>query len=82
MILAQPPVGVYQVGEPSPDGDYACLRTWLTERDINFAEVYRVHMFSLGAWVFRFKRNKQGNFYTRSTLDDSVARRLPYWVWP
>lgn len=81
-----PPTGVYQVGEQSPDEQYMAhddprIKQWLTDRDIDYVTVYRVRLLSLGAWVFRFKRNHQGNFYTNSTLDDNVARQFPLWVW-
>jgi hypothetical protein len=78
-------VGVYQVGEPSPDGKYADtgdprLLAWLTERNIDFSEVYRVRMFSLGAWVFRYAF-MNGRPYVGIVLKDEAERRLPLWVW-
>ncbi len=81
-----PPVGVYQVGQQSPDNAYMThndprIKRWLTNRNIDYDTVYRVRLFSRGAWVSRFKRNQQGSFYRISTLDNNVARRFPLWVW-
>ena len=83
--MTTPPVGVYQVDEQSPDGQHMAhsdprIKQWLTERNVDYTSVYRVRLFSLGAWVFRYK-SEQGQFYKISTLDDNVARRFPSWVW-
>ncbi len=83
--IVHPPVGVYQTGEPSPDDKCAAagdprILSWLTERNINCSEVYRVRMFSLGAWVFRYAF-KEGRPYVGVILKDEAERRLPLWVW-
>ena len=83
--MSTPPVGVYQVGEPSPDEQYTAagdprIKQWLTDRDIDYTTVYRVRLFSLGAWVFRYTRDKTGHFYQNLILDEA-ERRLPLWVW-
>ena len=80
-----PPIGVYQVGERSPDGRYVVakdtrIQQWLTERDIDYSTVYRMRLFSLGAWVFRFAVNDAGKFFTNSILNEP-EHRLPLWVW-
>ncbi len=85
MIITQPPVGVYQVGEASPDHKYTAahdprIQSWLTERNIGVSEVYRARMFSLGAWVFRYA-HKEGRPYRGIVLKDDAERRLPLWVW-
>ena len=79
-----PPVGVYQVGRQSPDNAYMAhsdprIKRWLTSRDINHSTVYRVRLFSLGAWVFRFA-TEAGHFYKNLVLDEA-ERRLPLWAW-
>ncbi len=86
MTIQQPPTGVYQVGEQSPDGtcrahDDKRIQSWLTERNINASEVYRVRLFSLGAWVFRYAYNDNGQPFENIILKSEVERRLPLWVW-
>ena len=83
--MTTPPVGVYQVGEQSPDEQYLAhsdprIKQWLTERDVDYSAVYRVRLFSLGAWVFRYARDKTGRFYKNLVFDDEAERRLPLWV--
>ncbi len=85
MTVIQPPTGVYQVGEYSPDRKFIAaddprIQTWLTKRNIDYSEVYRVRMFSLGAWVFRYAYNN-GKPFRGIILKDAPERRLPLWVW-
>ena len=83
--MSTPPVGVYQVGEQSPDETCMAhndlrISQWLTDRDIDYATVYRVRLFSLGAWVFRYAETETGIFY-KNLIFDEPERRLPLWVW-
>lgn len=80
-----PPIGVYQVGDFSPDGQFAAVRDpriweWLNSRGIDKGTVYRVNLFSLGAWVFRFAQDETGHHYKNLILDEP-EQRLPLWVW-
>ncbi len=82
--MSNPPTGVYQVGELSPDELWMAhqdprMKAWLTEHNIDYSTVYQVRMFSLGAWVSRYARDRGGHFY--KGLFNSIERRLPLWVW-
>ncbi len=82
--MATPPIGVYQVGEESPDKmcmatDDERIQTWLTSRNIDYTTVYRVRLFDLGAWVFRYAT--QDGRRHKNLIFDEAERRLPLWVW-
>ncbi len=81
----RPPLGVYQVGGQSPDEQFMAhsdprITEWLDEREIDATTVYRVNLFSLGAWVFRFAHDETGASFKNLILDEP-ERRLPLWVW-